>query len=82
MLNRYSRIRGTQPQEHEYRIPPREPCVRQDHVHNQGYRLHQPGSICIEYRIVSFALHIQHVGLADTDSPSTRTVTKEAPPIV
>jgi len=37
VLNRYSRIPGTQPHEYEYRIPPGEPCIRQEHVHIQGY---------------------------------------------
>jgi len=37
VLNRYSRIPGTQPHEYEYRIPPAEPCIRQEHIHIQGY---------------------------------------------
>jgi len=39
MLKRYSRIAGTQPQEYESRIPPGEPCIRQEHVHIQGLYL-------------------------------------------
>ena len=35
MLNRYSRIPGTQPQEYEYRTLSGKPCTRQEHVHIQ-----------------------------------------------
>jgi len=43
VLNRYSRIPGTQPHEYQYRIPPGEPCIRQEHVHMQGYCIHKTG---------------------------------------
>jgi len=43
MLNRYSRIPGTQPHEYESRIPPGEPCIRREHVHIQGYCIHKLG---------------------------------------
>jgi len=36
VLNRYSRIPGTQPDEYEYRTPTGEPCIRQEHVYFQG----------------------------------------------
>jgi len=39
----YSRIPGTQPHECEYRIPPDEPWIRQEHVHIQGYCIHTTG---------------------------------------
>jgi len=45
VLNRYSRIPGTQPHENEYHIPPGEPCIRQEHDHNQGYCIHKTGYI-------------------------------------
>ena len=38
-----SRIPVTQPQEHEYRTPPGEPCIRQEHVHMQGECIHKAG---------------------------------------
>jgi len=40
VLNTYSRIPVTQPQEYEYRIPRGEPCIRQKHVHIQGHCIH------------------------------------------
>jgi len=43
LLNRYSRIPGTQPQEHEYRISPAEPFIRQERVHIQGDCIHKTG---------------------------------------
>jgi len=39
----YACIPGTQPQEHNCRIPPKEPYIRQDHVHIQGDCIPQPG---------------------------------------
>jgi len=44
-VNRHSRIPGTQPHEYEYRIPPDEPCIRQEHVHIRGYCIHKMGEI-------------------------------------
>jgi len=43
VLNRYSRIPGTQPHGYEYRIPPGEPCIGQEHVHIQLYCIHKTG---------------------------------------
>jgi len=43
VLNSYSRMLGTQPHESEYRIPPGEPCCRQEHVPIQGYWIHKTG---------------------------------------
>ena len=43
VLNGYSHIPGTQPHEHEYRILPGEPCIRQEHVHILGYCIHKTG---------------------------------------
>jgi len=45
VLNRYSRIPWTQPHEYEKRIPPGEPCNRQEHVHIQGDCIHKTGEI-------------------------------------
>ena len=42
VLNRYSRIPGTQPHEYAYRIPPGEPCIRQEHAPIQGYCMSRP----------------------------------------
>jgi len=36
-------VAGTQPQEYEYRIPPAEPCIRQEHVHIQDDSIHETG---------------------------------------
>jgi len=41
VLNRCSRIPETQLQENEHRLPPGEPCIRQEHVHMQGYCIHK-----------------------------------------
>ena len=62
MLNRYSRNPVAPPHEYQSRIPPGEPCIRQEHVPIQGYCVHKTGGICIECRILVFAPHIQHVG--------------------
>jgi len=62
VLNRYSHIPGTQPPEYESRIPTGELCIRHEHVHIQGYCIHETGLRWIEYRGWFFALHIQHVG--------------------
>ena len=43
VLNRCSRILGTQPQGYEYHIPPSKPCIRQEHAHIQGECIHKTG---------------------------------------
>jgi len=44
----YSRIPVTRPQENEERMPPDQPCIWHGYVHIQGSCIHKTGSIRIE----------------------------------